>query len=328
MYVYDYAVMTADGSTISNNTANSGTDADGNIIGGAGGGVFVTESGVVNADYCSIEYNSAGTDGGGIYTAAEDYSNLTTGEHTFFSNNSAAMSHETTATYPNINWRTVTSPFTNVLNNYDINTAFSVFPFFHVTFNTMGGSGISDKTVPWGTAVPEPNPDPSKTGYEFAGWWWNTQEGIEEEWDFNTVIHEETYLELYGGLSLVLNAKWDANEYTVTFESSGGTDVDSQTVSYGELVTEPAAPTKRGGVFAGWYTDDAFGNPWDFEKDTVSGDMTLFAKWTEIIEPSKPAEPSNPDTGDNDKLVLWVCVVFISFTMMGLLLWMTIRKSL
>ena len=66
---------------------------------------------------------------------------------------------------------------------------------------------------------------------------------------------------------------------TVTFISNGGTTVDRQTVANGGTVAEPAAPTKDGYIFAGWYTDKALAKKYDFSK-AVKDDMTLYAKWT------------------------------------------------
>ena len=65
---------------------------------------------------------------------------------------------------------------------------------------------------------------------------------------------------------------------TVTFDSNDGTTVDSQTVANGGTVAEPAAPTKDGYVFAGWYTDKALTQKYDFSK-AVKDNMTLYARW-------------------------------------------------
>ncbi len=46
-----------------------------------------------------------------------------------------------------------------------------------------------------------------------------------------------------------------AKDYTVTFDSNGGSDVAKQTVTSGEKVNKPADPTREGYEFAGWYTD-------------------------------------------------------------------------
>jgi uncharacterized repeat protein (TIGR02543 family) len=68
--------------------------------------------------------------------------------------------------------------------------------------------------------------------------------------------------------------------YTVTFESNGGSAAGPQTVSEGGTVAAPAAPARSGFAFAEWYSDIALSAPWDFAADTVTGDMTLYAKWT------------------------------------------------
>lgn len=68
--------------------------------------------------------------------------------------------------------------------------------------------------------------------------------------------------------------------FTVTFDSQGGSKVDSQTVTEGEKVTEPAEPTKDGVIFAGWYTDTSYSHLWDFDKNTVTENITLYARWT------------------------------------------------
>jgi len=66
---------------------------------------------------------------------------------------------------------------------------------------------------------------------------------------------------------------------TVTFDSQGGSNVKSQKLNYGWLVTEPADPVRIDFTFLGWYTDTAYTDQWDFMSDTVTGDMTLYARW-------------------------------------------------
>ncbi len=69
------------------------------------------------------------------------------------------------------------------------------------------------------------------------------------------------------------------NGYTITFDSNGGTDVESQDLMYGDLVEEPEAPSREGYAFTGWYTDESCTTLWDFETDAVSADMELYAGW-------------------------------------------------
>ena len=80
--------------------------------------------------------------------------------------------------------------------------------------------------------------------------------------------------------NVTLYAKWTINTYTVTFNSQGGTAVDSQTVEHGGLVSEPTAPTWTGHTFGGWYKESGCTNAWVFATDTVTSDVTLYAKWT------------------------------------------------
>lgn len=68
---------------------------------------------------------------------------------------------------------------------------------------------------------------------------------------------------------------------TVTFESNGGTEVPSQTVQYGEKVKKPEDPIREGYHLEGWYSDLDRTQKWDFQKDTVKGNMILYANWAE-----------------------------------------------
>ena len=71
-------------------------------------------------------------------------------------------------------------------------------------------------------------------------------------------------------------------EYTVTFDSVGGSAVASQTLGEGEKVAKPTDPEKEGSVFAGWWKDAGYTAEWDFREDTVTGNITLYAKWDAI----------------------------------------------
>ncbi len=72
--------------------------------------------------------------------------------------------------------------------------------------------------------------------------------------------------------------------FAVNFVSNGGRTVLTAHVADGKLVFKPTDPTRAGYLFDGWYTDNGtFKTKWDFENDTVSGDITLYAKWTIVI---------------------------------------------
>lgn len=65
----------------------------------------------------------------------------------------------------------------------------------------------------------------------------------------------------------------------VTFNSMGGSPVESKTVPENTKVTAPAAPTRKGYDFAGWYRENIYLNAWNFAAYAVTNDMTLYAKW-------------------------------------------------
>lgn len=68
-----------------------------------------------------------------------------------------------------------------------------------------------------------------------------------------------------------------AESWRVAFDAQGGSYVAPRYVAKNKMVSEPAAPTRDGYTLLGWYT--AEGEKWDFAKDVVTADMTLYAKW-------------------------------------------------
>ena len=69
--------------------------------------------------------------------------------------------------------------------------------------------------------------------------------------------------------------------YTVTFNSQGGSEVTSTSnVTTGSAITAPTAPTQTGYTFDGWYKEAGCTNAWNFNTDTVTNDVTIYAKWT------------------------------------------------
>jgi uncharacterized repeat protein (TIGR02543 family) len=77
--------------------------------------------------------------------------------------------------------------------------------------------------------------------------------------------------------------------YTVIFEADGGTPVPAtQTVTRGGKVTAPTAMTKGGHTFVDWYQEAALTNSWNFAVDTVTVDITLYAKWNPVMFTTPP----------------------------------------
>ena len=109
--------------------------------------------------------------------------------------------------------------------------------------------------------------DPVRTEYNFAGWY-TTPECVQgTQWDFSTDRITE---------DITLYAKWIINSYSITFESNGGSSVESQICDYGSTVQEVESIYAGHSLF-GWYTED--GRKWDFDYDMVEGSITLHAEW-------------------------------------------------
>ena len=140
---------------------------------------------------------------------------------------------------------------------------------YTVTFDSNGGSVVSSQNIDYGTKATEPSA-PVRTGYTFGGWYIDA--GLTNSWDFNN--------DIIGDYNVILYAKWIIKQYTVIFQSNGGSAVTPQTIDFGGLVTTPAAPTKTGCVFFGWYSDSGLASSWVFGTNTVgAATMSLYAKW-------------------------------------------------
>ena len=123
---------------------------------------------------------------------------------------------------------------------------------YTITFDTDGGNTIAPITQDYGTAITAPE-NPTKTGYTFAGW-------------------EPELPETMPAGNLTIKAKWTVNQYTITFDTDGGSEVASITKDYGTAITAPENPTKTGYTFNGWDTTIP---------DTMpANNMTITAKWT------------------------------------------------
>ena len=129
---------------------------------------------------------------------------------------------------------------------------------YTVTFDSDGGSSVSNQTVDWNTSAQLTTP--TKTGHTFVGWFLPSGEQYT-----NQPIKSAT----------TLKAKWKANTYTVTFNSDGGSAVENKTVEYGKSVTL-TSPTKTGFDFVGWFlpSGDKYTN------QAITDNVTLTARWT------------------------------------------------
>ena len=103
---------------------------------------------------------------------------------------------------------------------------------YTITFDTVGGSEIAPITQDYGTAITTPA-DPTREGYTFIGW----------DKAIPTTMPAE---------NVTITAKWEINQYTITFDTAGGSEIAPITQDYGTAITAPANPTKEGYTFIGW----------------------------------------------------------------------------
>ena len=129
---------------------------------------------------------------------------------------------------------------------------------YTITFVTNGGTAIASITQDYGTALALPTP--AKEGYGFGGWY--TNQNCTNRFTANTMPAENT----------TLYAKWNIGEYTLTFDTDGGSAVAPISQKYGTAVTAPADPAKEGHTFAGWDTKIPAVMP--------ARSMTIKARWT------------------------------------------------
>ncbi|MBR1455883.1 MAG: InlB B-repeat-containing protein, partial [Oscillospiraceae bacterium] len=123
---------------------------------------------------------------------------------------------------------------------------------FHVVTFDIDGVQTTAEVVE-GEAVAKPE-DPAKTGHTFAGWTLN-----DAAYDFTAPVTED----------ITLTAKWDINEYAITYVVDGE-EYASYTLAYGSETTKPADPTKTNYIFTGWTPEVA---------ETVTEDATYTATW-------------------------------------------------
>lgn len=71
--------------------------------------------------------------------------------------------------------------------------------------------------------------------------------------------------------------------YTVSFEANGGSAVSATTVVNGKTAEKPADPTRAGYKFLGWYADSACTTPYLFGTQIVSGNVTVYAQWAQVV---------------------------------------------
>ncbi len=137
---------------------------------------------------------------------------------------------------------------------------------YTVTFKSKGGTEVESITALYDTTISIPA-EPTRLGYTFIGWYKETS--CTNVWDFA--------IDVVTG-NTTLYAEWTINNYTVSFDSQGGSSIESKIVKYNKTINEPKAPKRMGYTFAGWYKESWI-VPWDFATDTVTSNVTLYARW-------------------------------------------------
>lgn len=138
-----------------------------------------------------------------------------------------------------------------------------------LTMNLQNNTSNQTQSVKYGAKATKPaDPTPTDDKKVFGGWF--TDAGCTTAFSWDTALFSDT----------TIYAKWaDAKFYTVKFDVDGGTKIDDQSIKAGSLVATPTDPTKQDYTFDGWYKDKKFKTKWDFEKDKISGDTTIYARF-------------------------------------------------
>ena len=164
----------------------------------------------------------------------------------------------TRAGYTQVGWSTVDGGekvygFEDV---YTQNEALTLYPVWNtnkytITFDTNGGSEIAPITQDYGTEITAPA-NPTRKGYTFKGWDKEIPETMPAE-------------------NMTVKAQWEINQYTITFDTNGGSEIAPITQDYGTEITAPDNPTRKGYTFKGWDKE--------IPKTMPAENITVKAQW-------------------------------------------------
>lgn len=142
---------------------------------------------------------------------------------------------------------------------------------YSVTYDEQGGSAVADDSFTAGGSVTLPSA-PTRTGFTFSGWYTAASGG-------NLVQGPSYSPGVTAPVSLF--ARWQPLSYTVTYNTHGGSSVANGTYATGNTISLPAAPTRSGFTFAGWFTSSTGGSPLGSTYSPLgTGNITLHAQWT------------------------------------------------
>lgn len=138
-----------------------------------------------------------------------------------------------------------------------------------VTFINNDGTDAHRTVIVLPGTYLEMPPNPVRGG----GWYfigWHRDPAGTLPWDFDRDTVDE---------DLMLFARWTTVAYTITFNMQGGAPIPHRYAAYGDRILEPFVALDEGAVFLGWYRDPDGNVRWNFAEDTVTGNMTLYARW-------------------------------------------------
>ena len=144
-------------------------------------------------------------------------------------------------------------------------------PTYAVTLNTNGGTinngNVTGYTYGVGATLPAAD-DMTYTGHTFKGWYDN--ENLTGS-PVTAIGGAETGNKEYW-------AKWEINPYTITFDTNGGSEIDSITQDYGTEITAPDNPTRKGYTFKGWDKE--------IPETMPAENITITARWKDTEKPT------------------------------------------
>ena len=140
---------------------------------------------------------------------------------------------------------------------------------FTISFEENGGSEVTDIVALTGSTIIEPT-SPIREGYTFSGWY--IESTLQNEYTFTTMPSS----------SITLFAKWTANQYTISFETNGGSLIDPIVQDYDSIVLSPQNPVLMNYRFEGWYLDEQLTELYEFTT-MPARDITLYAKFVYAI---------------------------------------------
>ena len=129
---------------------------------------------------------------------------------------------------------------------------------YKITFDTNGGSEIAPITQDYGTEITTPD-NPTRKGYTFKGW---------DKEIPKTMLAE----------NITVKAQWEINQYTITFDTNGGSEIAPITQDYGTEITAPDNPTRKGYTFKGWDKE--------IPKAMPAENITITARWEDTEKPT------------------------------------------